>query len=144
MDLMIIGWVKKFVAGAVAGAGGGFVPKIVSVLPTTGDSGTLYLVKKTEGATYNYYDEYLWVNGAWEQIGTTEIPLDDYLTVDELNAAIEEALAQAKASGEFTPVKGVDYFTDEDKTELVSDVLEALPEYKGEVEYNGEIEVVEK
>lgn len=26
-----------------------------------------------------------------------------------------------------TPVKGVDYYTDEDKTEIVNDVLAALP-----------------
>lgn len=29
------------------------------------------------------------------------------------------------------PVKGEDYFTEEDKTELVTDVLEALPTWQG-------------
>lgn len=32
-----------------------------------------------------------------------------------------------------TPVKGTDYFTDADKAELVSAVIEALPKYAGEV-----------
>lgn len=32
-----------------------------------------------------------------------------------------------------TPVKGVDYFTDTDKTELVAAVISALPVYNGEV-----------
>lgn len=34
----------------------------------------------------------------------------------------------------YTPVKGVDYFTDGDKTEMVNAVISALPIYKGEVE----------
>ena len=32
-----------------------------------------------------------------------------------------------------TPVKGEDYFTDADKSEMVSDVIAALPKYNGEV-----------
>lgn len=34
----------------------------------------------------------------------------------------------------YTPVKGTDYWTDADKSGLVSDVLAALPVYTGEVE----------
>lgn len=33
----------------------------------------------------------------------------------------------------YTPVKGVDYFTDVDKAEMVQAVLAALPKYNGEV-----------
>ena len=32
-----------------------------------------------------------------------------------------------------TPIKGVDYFTEADKRELVEDVLASIPRYKGEV-----------
>jgi hypothetical protein len=61
---------------------------------------------------------------------------------DGFNEAVNMALAQAKASGEFdgkdgkdgkTPVKGTDYFTAADKAELVSAVIAALPVYAGEV-----------
>ena len=54
--------------------------------------------------------------------------------------ALPISLAQAKASGEFdgepgapgyTPVKGTDYFTEADKTELVNAVLAALPAAEG-------------
>lgn len=38
-----------------------------------------------------------------------------------------------KAADGYTPVKGVDYWTDEDKAEMVADVLAALPVYNGEV-----------
>lgn len=34
----------------------------------------------------------------------------------------------------YTPVKGVDYYTDTEKTELVNAVINALPTYHGEVE----------
>ena len=76
----------------------------------------------------------------------------------DLQEATNEALAQAKASGEFdgadgaqgpqgpqgetgpqgpagadgyTPIKGTDYFTESDKTELVNSVLAALPAAEG-------------
>ena len=47
----------------------------------------------------------------------------------ELNSAVNAALSQAKASGEFdgkTPVKGTDYFTEADKAEMVEDVVEVM------------------
>ena len=53
--------------------------------------------------------------------------------------AIDAALAQAKASGEFdgedgkTPVAGTDYFTPAEKTEMVNSVIAALPKYAGGV-----------
>ena len=55
----------------------------------------------------------------------------------ELTTAVETALAEAKASGKFdgedgrTPVKGTDYFTADDKTEMVNLVLAALPTWNG-------------
>ena len=67
------------------------------------------------------------------------------LSIDKLDAAklpeaVNEALAQAKASGEFdgspgeagyTPVKGVDYYTEADKAELVDAVLAGIPAAEG-------------
>lgn len=38
-----------------------------------------------------------------------------------------QEVAAIKGSDGYTPVKGVDYFTDEDKQELVELVLAALP-----------------
>lgn len=65
------------------------------------------------------------------------------IDTEELTAALEEALRIAKESGDFdgedgedgyTPVKGIDYYTEADKTEMVNRVLAALPIYTGEVE----------
>lgn len=47
-------------------------------------------------------------------------------TVDELQDAVNLALAQAKESGEFTPVKGVDYWTTADQEDVVQQVIIAL------------------
>ena len=57
---------------------------------------------------------------------------NDKLDADELTNAINTALAQAKASGEFdgangyTPVKGTDYWTASDKAEVVAETASAI------------------
>lgn len=57
---------------------------------------------------------------------------------DAIQETINTALQEAKESGEFdgndgyTPVKGVDYFTEADKADMVQDVIATLPVYKGE------------
>lgn len=74
------------------------------------------------------------------------------LDASALPTAVNDALAQAKASGEFdgadgapgkdgsdgapgadgyTPVRGTDYWTAEDQAQIVSDVLAALPTWNG-------------
>lgn len=59
------------------------------------------------------------------------------LNQSDLQSAVNTALLQAKESGEFngadgyTPVKGTDYYTDADKTEIVNLVLAALPSAEG-------------
>ncbi len=59
------------------------------------------------------------------------------LDANKLPEAINTALAQAKASGEFdgkdgeTPEKGVDYYTEADKIEMVNAVIAALPTWTG-------------
>jgi hypothetical protein len=47
-------------------------------------------------------------------------------SVDEFQEAVNTALAQAKASGEFTPVKGTDYWTPADQEAIVQQVIAAL------------------
>lgn len=59
---------------------------------------------------------------------------------EEIPSAIETALAEAKASGEFkgdkgdpgyTPQKGTDYWTNADRDEMINAVLSALPAWEG-------------
>ena len=49
----------------------------VDVRPQTGESGVIYLVPSEKTETDNVYDEYLWINSAWELIGTTAVDLSN-------------------------------------------------------------------
>lgn len=54
--------------------------EVVQTLPATGEGGTIYLVPNGGSAVVrNVYDEYVWYNGQWEKIGTTEIDLSNVL-----------------------------------------------------------------
>lgn len=57
----------------------------VTVLPETGETNVIYLVPKT-GTTQDVFDEWIWVDNAWEHIGTTEVDLSGYYTKTESDA----------------------------------------------------------
>lgn len=63
--------------------------KVVSSLPTSDvDESKIYLVKKTTiGESDNLYDQYIYVNGAWESFGDFDASADlkDYAKLDEAN-----------------------------------------------------------
>lgn len=55
--------------------------QIVQTLPTSDIStSTIYLVPASDPGEQNVYDEYIYVNGAWEHIGSTSVDLSDYVT----------------------------------------------------------------
>ena len=54
--------------------------QVVTVLPTTGIKGTIYLVNHSHGEN-DIYDEYIWINGAYEKIGNTDVDLRNYIPV---------------------------------------------------------------
>lgn len=109
---------EKFsnVANASTGGGGGGgtvvikdLYKIVQQLPSTGDINVIYLVPKVNKEEVDGYDEYLYVNGKWELIGTVsaDINLTDYYTKDEVNILIEAlADAQAEDLAKITEIQG--------------------------------------
>lgn len=64
--------------------------EIVDKLPTENiDTHTIYLVKETVGEADDYYNEYIYVNGEWELLGSTRIDLSDYYTKEQVNKIIE-------------------------------------------------------
>lgn len=69
---------------------------IVSSLPATGEAGVIYLVSHS-GTAPDVYDEYIWVNNAFEKIGTTQTDLTGYWNNTNLvaitNAEISTILA---------------------------------------------------
>lgn len=62
--------------------------KVVDVLPATGESGIIYLADAEDGKGTNVKLEWMWINNAWELIGSTEADLSGYVTTSELNTAL--------------------------------------------------------
>ena len=67
--------------------------KIVEALPSSGESNIIYFVSKTP-KTDDTYDEYIWINNAWEHIGSTDIDLSDYYTKSEINELINSSIME--------------------------------------------------
>lgn len=70
--------------------------KIVETLPEADSAvgNVIYLVKK-DGDKNNVYDEYLFIDSDFELIGdtSTDVDLGDYFTKEEVQAAIDKAMA---------------------------------------------------
>jgi len=62
--------------------------EVVAELPLVGQSNIIYLVPKTIPNVDNIYDEYVWINNAYELIGDTEIDLSNYYTKTETNTLL--------------------------------------------------------
>lgn len=69
----------------------GFEFVIVEELPVTGQVGKLYLIP-AGSTTANVYDEYAWINDAWEKLGTTAIDLTDYWNATNLSPITTEQI----------------------------------------------------
>lgn len=86
----------------VISADTGIKVQVVETLPATGDTKTIYLKLAEEAETDNVYDEYIYVNNAWEKIGTTEIDLSGYVqkttTIAGISLENNIAGAQLKAA----------------------------------------------
>ena len=66
--------------------------QVVDALPTENIStSTIYLVPATTPSADNVYDEYIYVNGDWEHIGSTTIDLSDYVTKTFFNQNVGDA-----------------------------------------------------
>ena len=74
--------------------------EMATSLPTENIStSTIYLIKDEAASTdtENIYNEYIYVNGGWENIGSTKttVDLSNYYTKEEAEAKIDEAIAGA-------------------------------------------------
>ena len=59
--------------------------EVVQTLPQSGTKGVIYLMSNS-GSGQNVYDEYIWVNSAFEKIGTTAVDLSGYVQASEMHA----------------------------------------------------------
>lgn len=64
--------------------------EVVDTLPQTGKDDVIYLVKDSKGKANNSYLEYLWINGAFELIGSTEVDLSGYAKTSDVDEKISK------------------------------------------------------
>lgn len=74
--------VQTLINNAISGITG-IEFSVVTSLPATGSKGVIYLVSHSHGAG-DSYDEYIWVNNAFEKIGNTDIDLSGYWLKSDL------------------------------------------------------------
>lgn len=73
-----------------------FSIEVVQTLPTTDISPTtIYLTPSTNPKTQNTYDEFIYINNTWEQIGSTTADFTNYYTKSETDTLLN---AKADAS----------------------------------------------
>lgn len=119
--------------GAPTGATVGAVGKMYM----DSDTGDMYKCTAAEDGVYTWQkiengpgetpDMTGYATEQWVEQGYQ--PKGDYALRSELPEAVNDALEQAKESGEFdgyTPQKYIDYFTEADKVEMVTAVMEAI------------------
>lgn len=73
--------------------------KVVNELPATGEAGTFYLVPKQTAGTGDVYDEYIYVDGSFEHIGSTEIDLSNYYTKTQADDLLDDKVDKVNGKG---------------------------------------------
>lgn len=76
-----------------------FAISVVTELPTTGAAATIYLLKTSETETGNLYTEYIYVNNAWEELGTQTLDLSGYATTSAMNTALANKVDKVSGKG---------------------------------------------
>lgn len=70
-----------------------FKYSVVQTLPETGEEGTIYLVPSGQNGS-NSFNEYMWIDGKFELIGSTQVDLSQYWGKDELTAITQAQLEE--------------------------------------------------
>ena len=90
-----------------------FSVEVVESLPTTGKDKVLYLVEDASAAAGTYI-EYIWVNNAFEQIGSTAIDLSGY--------ALKTEVASVSATAKSEAIASANEYTDDKIAEVNADI----------------------
>lgn len=80
-----------------------FSIKKLDELPETGDANIIYIIPSINPQGQNIYEEYLWLDGIWEIIGTTRIDLSDYYTIEQVNEKfVEKVTGKGLSTNDYT------------------------------------------
>ena len=112
--------------------------EVVTELPTEEiKTNTIYMVPNAGSEAQNVYDEYLYVNGSWELIGTTATDLTGYATETYVDTAVSDAKAELETyigSQGFATETYTDTAVSDAKTELKGYVDSEISDAKTELE----------
>ena len=72
----------------------GMTVSVEDKLPDTGVEKVIYLVPSATSTEKNVKDEYLWVDGRWELVGSTAVDLTGYWSKEDLTAMTSEELQE--------------------------------------------------
>lgn len=62
--------------------------EVVGELPGSGEANKIYLVPNAEQGEQNVKDEYIWVDGKWEIIGSTKVDLSNYYNKGDVDSKL--------------------------------------------------------
>lgn len=81
--------------------------QVVDTLPETGETDTIYLVKKDNPGEQNLYDEYVYTDTGWEHIGDTSVDLSNYYTKEESDTKLNKKQDKLPIyyASVYTPIK---------------------------------------
>jgi len=98
VSLETLALAKKAIAKAIGdmGGAGGITYSIVDELPLSGSAGIIYLLPCEDEDNQDLYEEYIWVNNAFERIPWKTVDLSDYAKVRSLTYAEYQALSAAE------------------------------------------------
>lgn len=60
------------------------------ILPAQGEPNVLYFLPRTSPSGSDYCYEYMWMNDKWEFVGSTEVDLSNYWTIDETKQYVDD------------------------------------------------------
>lgn len=72
---------------------------VVANLPATGVANKIYLLPKGTPESQDGFDEYIWVNSAWELIGTINIDLSNYYTKGQVDGLLQAYVLKEAGKG---------------------------------------------
>ena len=78
--------------------------EIVEELPTTDiDPSVIYMILREDSEPNNIYDEWLYINDAWEKIGSTDTDLSDYYTKTQAdNKFVDKVAGKGLSTEDYT------------------------------------------
>lgn len=104
-----------------------FSISVVSSLPASGDATTIYLVRG--GISEDLYTEYIWVNGAWEILGSQRVDLTGYATETWVTGQLGSYLKESELESAISTALGYTPAS-EDSVSQLSEKIDDLPNNK--------------